>query len=187
MQPARVAQRRREKIELLTARSSRLEGERDGDDWMFGAKIFQMRLEEAKQNFHGTGRIGNLEMMLVGGFVGESETEGEVAGDEIVDAEPKRELLEETAEDEKERLGGFDFVFELELLFENLWWPNESQKTGRCSAGLIPETGGERTEAGAKLVALESGEIAQGVDAPFVKNGEKPGDFGGVIGEHGGF
>ena len=102
-----------------------------------------------------------------------------------MDAEPECELLEKTAEDEKERLGGFDFVFEFELLFENLRWPNEAQKAGRCSAGLVPEMGGEGTEAGPKLIAFESGEIAQGMNAPFVENREETGDFGRGVGLHG--
>ncbi len=48
MQPARVAQRRLEEIELLLPRPRRLRGERDCHDRMFGAEILEMRLEEAK-------------------------------------------------------------------------------------------------------------------------------------------
>jgi hypothetical protein len=113
VQPARVSQRRLEKIELLPGRPSRLDGEGDGDDRMFGPEIFQMGLEKAEQNVDRVGRVGNLETMFVAGFIGKSEAESKIARDQIVNAEAKRELFEKTPQDKEERLGCFDFVFEL--------------------------------------------------------------------------
>ena len=127
MEPARIAQGHLEQIELLTRRPIRLHCECDFYDRLFRAEIFEMVLEEAEQNFQGMSGLGNLEMVLVGGLVGKSKPQRQIASDEILKAKPEHELLEETPEDKEERLGGFDFVFEFKLLLENIRRPNESQ------------------------------------------------------------
>ena len=153
MQPARIAQRRLEKIELLPARGRRLQGHGHGHDRVLRAKIFQMSLKEAEEDLHRVSRIGNLETVLILGFVRESELESELAGDEIKRAEAAAQLFKEAPQDKKERLGGFDFVLEFDLFLENFRWP----------------------------IAFEGGELAEGVHAPLVENGEDAGNFSGAL------
>jgi hypothetical protein len=121
-----------------------------------------------------------LETVLVGSFVRKNKPESQLLSDEIKRAEPSAELLEKALQDKKERLGGFDFVLELELLGESFRRPNESQKPGRFAARFFPEPDGFRPEEGGQLVLGESGELAERVDAPFVENGEEAGNFRGA-------
>src|SRR4029077_1818338 len=54
----------------------------------------------------------------------------------------------------------------------NFCWPNESQKAGRLPVGLLPQFDRDWAEPGPELIRLERGEPAEGVHAPFVKNGD---------------
>ena len=90
-------------------------------------------------------------------------------------------MLEKTAEDKKERFRRLDLVLEFDLFGENFRWPNESQEP-RCPAvGLLPELDRGRAEARAELIRLESGEVAQGVHAPFVENRDDVRELSGAV------
>ena len=69
VEPGWIAQWSFEKLELLLSRPRRFCFEADGDDWIFGAKIFQMRLENPEQELHRIGWLRDLKTMLVSGFV----------------------------------------------------------------------------------------------------------------------
>ncbi len=127
-----------------------------------------------------------MKLVFVARFIRKRELEGELVGDKIECVEPPAQLLEKSSQDEEERLGRFDFVFEIESLLKKFRWPNESQKAGRFSLGLVPEADGFRPEPRAELVALEGGEIAEGVDAPLVEEGDDAGNLGGAFVLHAG-
>ncbi len=91
-------------------------------------------------------------------------------------------MFQKSAQDKKKRLGRFDLVLEFDFLAENLRWPNESEQPGSPAARLFPEPDRGRAEARAEWVGLESGEIAQGVDAPFVQDGENVSELFGAFG-----
>jgi hypothetical protein len=148
---------------------------------MFGPESFQMRLEEAEQNLHRAGRIGNLKAMLIARFVAESEAEPDFLRDEVEGAEAQGELLEETTQNKKERLGRLDLVLELDFLRENFRWPNEPEKPSRSSIGLFPECDRGRTEPHAEFIGGERGELAQSVDAPPMEEGEDAGNLRGAF------
>ena len=109
--------------------------------------------------------------------IGKSEAKDQLLGDEVKRAESPGELLEKSLQDEKERLGRFDFVLELDFFRKNLRWPDESQKTGRLAACLFPEAGRFRSEPGGEIILGESGKVAQGMDAPLVEDGDDAGNF----------
>ena len=117
-------------MKLLLASTRRLGFQRDCHDRMFGPKIFQMGLEKAKEQIDGVGWIGDLEPMFVFRLVGKPQTKSQLLSNEIERAEAPGQLLEETPQDKKERLGGFDFVLELDLLEKNFRRPHKSQETG---------------------------------------------------------
>ena len=50
-------------------------------------KSFQVRLQEAKEDLDGVGRVGDLKTTLVKGFIGKSEPESHLRGEEIKRAE----------------------------------------------------------------------------------------------------
>ena len=83
VQPVRVAQGRLEKMKLLPPRPGGFGGQGNGHDWMFRPKRFEMGLEEAEQNLHGVGRVGDVKAMRVVRLVGKSEPEGHLPGDEV--------------------------------------------------------------------------------------------------------
>jgi len=87
VQAARIAQRRGEEIELLPRRLGGLGGQGHGHDWVFRPEVLQMGLEKAKQNLHRVGRIGNLKLVRVTGFIRKGELEGKLAGHEVEGAE----------------------------------------------------------------------------------------------------
>lgn len=173
MQPGRIAQRRLEKLKLLFFRPGWLRLQRDRHDRMLGAKIFQVRLEEAKEQFNGVSRLRNLEPMLVLRFIGKCEAKSEFLRDKIQGVEPTGEMFKKTSQDEEKWLDGFDLVLELDLLGENFLWPNESQQPGRSAIGLFPKPESDRSEPGSELIRRESRELAEGVDSPFVENREE--------------
>ena len=140
---------------------------------MFGPEGFEVGLEEAEQNIDRVGRIGNVKAMLVVGLVGKSEAKSELLRDEIERGEMQSELLEKTPQDKKERLGRFDLVIEFDFFAKDFGWPNESEKPGGPAGRLGPEPDRGRAEAHAEWIGLEGGEIAEGVDAPFMEDGEK--------------
>ena len=119
------------KLKLLPPRPGRLRFQRHGHNWMVGAEIFQMGLEEAEQQLNRVGRIGNLKAMLVARFIrlresvlwriGESEAKDQLLGDKVKRAESPGELFEKSLQDEEERLGRFDFVLEIDLLRKDFW------------------------------------------------------------------
>ena len=192
MQPARIAQRRFEKMKLLLCRLGGLCFERHRHDRMFRAESFQMRLKEAEQNLHRVGRIGNLKAVLVARLVrpgesvlwriAENQSQPDLLDHEIKRAEAQGDLLEKTPENKKKRRGRLDLVLELDCLCENFRWPNESQKPRGSAACLFPEPDRDRTEPGPKLIGREGGELAEGVDAPFVEDGEDVGNLRGADG-----
>jgi len=181
VQPARIAQRRLEKMKLLFGGPDRSRFEPDRHDRMFGPESFQMRLEEAEQNFDRAGRIGNLKAMFVARFVAEGKAEPDLPSDEIEGAEAQSKLIEEMMEDEKERLGRLDLVFELDFLGENFRWPNESKEPGRSSIGLFPECDCGRTEPRPEFIRGERGELAESVDSPAMEKGEDARNFRGAL------
>lgn len=69
VEPDWIAQWSFEKLELLLSRPRRFCFEAGGDDRIFGAKIFQMRLENPEQELHRIGWLRDLKTMLVSGFV----------------------------------------------------------------------------------------------------------------------
>ena len=164
-------------MKLLLGGTRRLGFQRDRHDRMFGAKIFQMGLEKAKEQIDGGGRIGDLEPMLVFRLVGKPQTKSQLLSNEIECAEAPGQLLEKTPQDKKKRLGSFDFVLELDLLEKNFRRPHKSQETGRFPARLFPKPGRFRPEPGGKLILTQSGKCAEGVHPPFVENGEEPRNF----------
>jgi hypothetical protein len=90
-------------------------------------------------------------------------------------------LLEETTEDEKERLGRLDLVFELDFLGENFRGPNESKEPGRSSIGLFPECDCNRTEPRPEFIGGERGKLAESVDSPAMEKGEDARNFCGAL------
>lgn len=203
MQSGRIAQRGLKKMKLLPGWPGGLRFESYCHDRMFRPERFQVRLKQAEQNVHRTGRIGNVKAMLVARLVrpgesvspvgrirpmadlwriGESQPQPDLPRDEIARAEAEGELLEKTSEDKKERFDRLDLVLELHFLREDLRWPNESQEPRCPPVRLLPKLNRDRTEPRPKLIWLERGELAQGVHAPFVEDGDAVGNFRGARG-----
>src|SRR5450432_4480699 len=113
---------------------------------MFCAKIFEMRLEQPKKNFHRVARIGNLKTMFIARLVGKSESERQFPGDQIKRAETKRQLFEKASQDKKERLRRFDFVLEFHQFGEDFRRPNEPQQARRFPIRFFPEQDSFRSE-----------------------------------------
>ena len=81
-------------------------------------------------------------------------------------------MLEETAQDEEERLGRFDFIFELEFFRERFRRPDELRR--RVDFPWPAPKAGSRADQGAgRAVLLERGEIAEGVNPPVMENCEE--------------
>src|SRR6266542_4998420 len=113
---------------------------------MFGLKIFQVRLEHAKEKIDIVGWLRDFENAFVNLFVRRSGSvlatgrvrptgglwrirEGDLQSqffcDEINCAQPHRELLQKTAQHEQERLGGFNFILKFKALLERLRGSNQ--------------------------------------------------------------
>ena len=88
-----------------------------------------MRLQHAEQRVHAAGRRGDLERAFVFVPGREAESQLKFRDDEINQFEPARELFDEAAQDEQQGFGGFDFVFELDLLGERLRRRDEFERT----------------------------------------------------------
>jgi hypothetical protein len=174
-------------MKLLLAGSGGYRFQGNGYDRVGRAEIFQMSLEEPKKQRHRIGRVRNLEAMGVDGFVrgsefvlwqiSESKSQRHFLEDEIEDAETPGELLEKSLQDKQEGFSSFDFVLELYLFGKNFRWPNESEKANGTAAGLFPKTNGLRPEAGGEFVLGKSGELAQSMDTPAMKNGDDSSNF----------
>jgi hypothetical protein len=76
--------------------------------------------------------------------------------DQIEGAEAQGELLEETAQNKKERLGRLDFLLEFDFFDENFCWPNESEETGGPAIGLFPECDRGRTEPRSEFIGASA-------------------------------
>ena len=149
---------------------------------MIRAKCFEMGLEKPEQNLNRVGRVRNVKAMLVIRLVGQPEPESHRLRNEIKRLEPSCQLFEETAEDKEERFGGFDFIIEFDFFAENFPWPNESEKPGGLAGRLLPKPERKGAEAGSQLIRRERGQIAKGVDTPFVQDNEKPGELFSLLG-----
>jgi hypothetical protein len=126
--------------------------------------------------------VRNVKAMLVIRLVGQPEPESHRLRNEIKRLEPSCQLFEETAEDKEERFGGFDFILEFDFFAENFSWPNESEKPGGLAGRLLPKPERKGAEAGSQLIRRERGQIAKGVDTPFVQDNEKPGELFSLLG-----
>src|ERR1041384_5257238 len=101
---------------------------------MLRSKILQMRLQHPEQNIDIVCRLRNFENAFVnlfarhGGLVsariGERDSKRQFFRHEINCCQAYGELLQKTAEHEKQRLCRFDFALELETLLEPLPGPH---------------------------------------------------------------
>src|SRR5262245_9693182 len=164
-------------MKLLPRRPGGFGGQGNGHDWMFRPKRFEMGLEQAEQNSDGVGRVGDVKAMRVMRLVGKGEPEGYLPGDKVECAEAQPQLFKEAAEDKKKRFRCLNLIIEFDLFSENFCWPNESQKPGRPTGGLLPEKDRAWAKARAELIGRESRQVAQGVNAPFVQNRNEVGEF----------
>ena len=116
---------------------------------MFRFKILQMRVEHPKEKIDIVGRLRNFENALVCLLVrrsesvpwriGKSDPQSQFLCDEIDRTQPQRELLQKAAQHEEERLGGFDFVFELEALVERFRRLNKFEQPIRLPIRSFPK------------------------------------------------
>src|SRR5436190_4961012 len=107
---------------------------------MLRSKILQMHLEHPEQKIDIVCRLRNFENALVTLFIRERDSQRQFFRDEINCCQTHGELLQKTAEHEKQRLGCFDFALKLETLLERLRRPNQFEQSTGSSVGALPHT-----------------------------------------------
>src|SRR5207237_10885870 len=92
---------------------------------MFRFKILQVRLEHPEKKIDIIGRLRDFENPLVSAsrtgiclIIRKTDPERQFLRDQIDAAQSQRELLQKPAQDEEQRLRGFDLVIELETFLK---------------------------------------------------------------------
>ena len=137
-----------------------------------------MRLEHAKEEIDIVSRLRNFENAFVklfarhGGFVlariRERNLQRQFFCYEIDPSQPQHELLQKTAEHEKERLGCFDLVLEFEALPERLRRSNQFKQSLGLPVGALPHSDCFGPESCAKLLPIQGCKLPKCMDPPFV-------------------
>src|SRR5882724_6147537 len=149
---------------------------------MLRSKILQMRLKHPEQKIDIVCRLRNFENPFVtlfarhGGFVlariCEGDSQRQFLCNEINCCQTHRELLQKTAQHEKQRLGCFNFAFKLETLLERLRRANQFEQSIGSSVGALPHADRFGAKSRPKLFLIQSRQLAQRMDPPFVQNRE---------------
>src|SRR5215831_20896455 len=92
---------------------------------MLGSKILEMRLEHANEQIDIVGRLRNFENALVSLLIRKRDPQGQFFCNQIDRAQAQRELVQKSAQHEKQRLSGFDLMLKLEAFLEGLRRSNE--------------------------------------------------------------
>src|SRR6266446_4645592 len=147
---------------------------------MFRFKILQMRVQHPKEKIDIVGRLRNFEAAFVNLLVHRSESvlwrirksnpQGDFFSDEIDRAQPQRELLQKPPQHEKQRLDGFDLVFEFKALIKRLRWLNKFKEPIRSPICAFPQPNCFRPETRAELFLIERSELSKRVNAPLVQD-----------------
>src|SRR5436190_23102388 len=149
---------------------------------MLRSKILQMRLEHPEQKIDIVCGLRNFENPFVtlfalhGGFVlariCEGDSQCQFLCDEINCCQTHRELLQKTAQHEKQRLGCFDFALKLETLMERLRRSNQFEQSTGSSIGTLPHADCFGAKSRPQLLLIQRRKLAQRMDSPFVQDGE---------------
>jgi hypothetical protein len=182
----RISKRGFEQSKLLRRRPTRFRTEGDGNDRMFGFEILQVRLEHPEEKIDVVGRLRDFEDTNVccASRTGTSQSrfvylqsrkcngEGQLARDEINAAKAERELLEESSENKKQRLGRLDLVIELVIFDKNFRRLNEFEHPGGGTVGPFPESDCFGAKAIAELLFIKSSQLAQSIDPPLAQDAQ---------------
>ena len=139
----RIPERTFKKPELLARRTAGRGDELQADDGMLGGEAFQMRVQHAKKHLHVAGRGGDFEGARTAAAIRQIEPQRELRSHAIDRLQAQGELLEETAQQEKQRLERFDRVLKFHALLKRIHRREAAQRTlrsgrwhGRKAAGL---------------------------------------------------
>src|SRR5687768_4765678 len=106
------------KAELLPGRADRFGDKLQADDRLFRGEIFEMGVHHPEEHFRVMRRGGDFEEAFVFKPRAKAEPQSELGSDAINSFQPENDLIEQPAEDEKERLEALDLVLELDALLE---------------------------------------------------------------------
>src|SRR5882757_4671615 len=139
---------------------------------MLRSKILQMRQEHPEQKIYIVCRLRNFENAFVYLFIPERDSQRQFLCDEINSCQTHRELLQKTAQHEKQRLGCFDFALKLETLMERLRRPNQFEQSIGSSVGALPHADCFGAKSRPKLLLIQRRKLTQRMNSPFVQDGE---------------
>ena len=105
-------------------------------------------------------------------FIRERDSQGQLFCDQINAVQLQRELLQKTAEHEKQRLGGFNFVFEFEVLLKRLRRPNQFKHPIGFPVRALPHSDSFRTESRRELLFIKGSELTKRMNPPLVQDYE---------------
>ena len=137
---------------------------------MLRFKILQVRLEHAEEKIDIVGRLRDFEDMLISFFIRETDSQGQLARDEINRAQPKGELLEKPPQHEEQRLRCFDLVLELEALLKRFRRQNKFQEPRRCAIGPFPKPDRFRPKPDTQIFIIQRRQLPQRLNPPFVQD-----------------
>ena len=155
---------------MLPGGLDRLRFQRHSDDGMLRFKIFQMRVQHPKEKIDIVGRLRNFKTALVIFFVRKSNPKSEFFCDEVDRAQSQSELLQKTAQHEKQRLDRFDFVFELEAFRKRFRRLDQLEQSSRLPIRAFPKTDCFRSKARVEIVFIQAGELTEGVNSPLMQD-----------------
>src|SRR6476659_5442876 len=139
---------------------------------MLRSKILQMRLEHPEQKIDIVCRLRNFENVLVYLFIPERDLQRQFFRDQINCCQTHRELLQKSAEHEKQRLSCFNFALKLETLLERLRRPNQFEQSTGSSIGSLPHADRFGAKSRSQLLLIQSRQLTKRMDPPFVQNRE---------------
>src|SRR6184192_823557 len=137
---------------------------------MLRFKILQVRVKHPKEKIDVVGRLRNFENPFVILLIRKSNSQGQFFCDEIYRAQSQRKLLQKAAQHNEERLGRFDLVFEFEALVERLRRSDKLEQPIGLPIRPFPHSNCFGTKPGAELLLIESSELPEGMNPPFMQD-----------------
>src|SRR5581483_2827430 len=124
-------------------------------------------------------RLGQPELPRVPAIVLELQRQLDFRRDVLAGAQLEREPVEESPQDEEQRLERLDFLLEIQARRERLGGRDGVERPRLAAGGAPPEGEARGAEAADDFVARQRGEVAERAEAPA---GEDGGEFGRRLG-----
>ena len=126
----------------------------------------QVEMEEAEPESTVIARQRGADSARVGAAAFENKSDGDGCEGENLRSSTGDEVVEENAENEEERIEELDWSVELGALFKGERWIGGNEEVPGFSASELAEATAGLPESGDEFIFGQSGERAEGEDAP---------------------